>query len=96
MYMVVSKWAPKKGREDEWRARSAEARKTLTAIPGVEFMNRFMNEDGHVVVSMGYTDKPTYDRLVQNENGAVAKFMAESNIEDAADWISSERGESVD
>ncbi len=96
MYIVSSRWEAVEGHEDAWRDISARTGGKLRAIPGVEFLHRFQNEMGKVVVTMGYTDEPTYQRLVNDPNGAVAKLMAETDIESVARWISSERGESVD
>lgn len=93
MYMVVSKWEALPGHENDWRQQADATRQKLLAIPGVEFSHRFVNEQGQVVVAMAYTDEATYRRLVDDPNGAVAKAMAESNIESYARWISSERGE---
>ncbi len=96
MYIVSSKWEPLEGFEKAWQESSASTGHQLRAIPGVEFLHRFKNEQGQVVVTMGYTDEPTYQRLVIDPNGAVARLMAETDIESVARWISSERGESVD
>jgi hypothetical protein len=96
MFIVVSKWAPDPAKADEWKAVSEWIPAKFSAIPGIEFMHRFINEEGHVVVMMGYTDRAAYDSLVTDPNGAVAKDMAERNIEAYATWVSSERGETFD
>jgi|CXWL01.1.fsa_nt_gi hypothetical protein len=96
MNIVSSKWEAIEGRENDWQELAARTGPKLRAIDGVEFLHRFQNESGQVVVTMGYTDEPTYQRLVNDPNGAVAQMMADTGIESMARWISSERGESVD
>ena len=96
MFIVVSRWEPKPEKGDAWKEMAAAARAKVSQVPGVEFMNRFMNEAGQMVVMMGYTDEATYDRLVNDPSGAVAQAMAETDVEEYATWVSSERGESFD
>ena len=67
-----------------------------SAVPGVEFAYGFKNEQGRVIVSMGYADEETYQQIVHSENGAVRRIMAEHNIEEISNWVSSDRGESFD
>lgn len=96
MFIVLSRWEALPGHETEWHEMSQDIGATLRAVPGVEFLHRFENDEGQLVVMMGYSDEATYHALVDDSNGAVVRAMADSNIESVARWISSERGVSVD
>ena len=96
MYIVVSRWEVHPGKEGEFRERSSSVRKQIRALDGVEFVHSFLNEQRQVVVSMGYTDEPTYQSIIHADDGPFQKLMSESKLEDMADWISSERGEEND
>ena len=96
MYIVVSKWMPNPDRLEQWRTATTGIPASFSEMPGVELFQRFTNEDGHVVAIMGYRDKATYDSLVSDPNGAVAKDMAERNLDEYGTWVSSERGESFE
>ena len=96
MFIVTSKWKPKEDQIDAWREATAKTREDLLQFPGVEMMYRYVNDEGDVIVIIGYADKATWSSLVEDPNGAVAQHMAANNIETMADWISSDRGETVD
>jgi len=96
MFIVVSKWMPKPDKLAEWNQAAAGIPASFSAMPGVELFQRFTNEDGLVVAIMGYRDKATYEALVSDPNGAVAKDMAARNLEAYGTWISSERGETFE
>lgn len=94
MYIVVSKWQPNPDSHGAWMAMSAKMKGILDAIDGVEFSHRFQNQNGEAVVIIGYRDEPTYHALVA-DGGAVARSMAENNVESVGTWISSDRGEEL-
>jgi hypothetical protein len=73
---------------------SNKMRGILEGIDGVEFTHRFQNEEGQAVVVMGYRDEPTYRSLV-GDGGAVARSMAENDVESFGTWVSSDRGEEL-
>lgn len=96
MYIVVSRWEALPGRETEWRSVSQTIGASLRAVRGVEVLHRFENEEGQLVVVMGYPDEATHHALVNDLNGMVARVMADADIESVARWVSSERGVSID
>lgn len=96
MYIVISKWEPLSGREEDWKSIAESVRTKIDDVKGVEFAHRFVNEHGQMVVAMGYTDEATYNSLVNDPNGEMAKLVADANIESVARWVSSERGASFD
>lgn len=93
MYIVAAKWKVNPGMESEFKEASSAVRSKIRSLDGVEFIHSFNNEDGQVVVLMGYTDEQTYQSLIHAEDGPFQKMMAESKLEGMAEWISSERGE---
>lgn len=94
MFMVVSKWRPQKGREEEFAQRSRDARKEIGAIPGVVLMHSFWNDEDGVVV-IGYEDEPTYRAVVQTPGGPFDQVAQRHRLEECGEWIWSERGECV-
>lgn len=96
MYWVVSKWQIIPGREDDWRERGASVRAAMKTMPGVEFVDSFQNASGEVVAIVGYASQDAYDRVTRDPNGPFEKAIAESRLEEVANWVSSERGTSLD
>lgn len=96
MYLVVSRWEPFPGREDDFEARGRIMRNLLRAQPGVESIQGFRTEDGAAIAVVGYESEAAYARIVGDENGVFAKAAAENGIEDCARWVRSERGSTVD
>lgn len=96
MYAVMSKWKPKSGKEDEFKRLSRAAREKLKGTPGIELMQGFRNEKGEYVVFMGYTDEPTYQKVIHDPNGPFARVMDETKLEECGEWLYSERGEAID
>ncbi|HET6645188.1 MAG TPA: hypothetical protein VFG65_06795 [Fimbriimonadales bacterium] len=95
MYMVVSRWKALPGHEEEFEQVGRNTRDKLTGIQGIEFMKAFDAGD-HKVVIHGYTDEPTYRKLVDDPNGAIAQAMKDTNIESVGEWMGSDRGESIE
>src|SRR6185503_6372295 len=75
MYLVVSRWKAKPGKEDMFESQGKNARASLRSQPGVKMVESFMGEDGAVVVH-GYEDEAAYNRIINDPNGHFAK-MAE-------------------
>jgi len=95
MYIVVSKWSFLPGREEEWRDISRTTRDRIAGIPGVEFVHGFVSQEGTAVAVIGYTDEGTYNRLVNEPDGAVVQAMADTNVDSVGQWLSSDRGEAI-
>ena len=95
MYMVVSRWKALPGHEDEFEQIGRSTRDKLSGIPGVEFLKAFDAGDYKVVIH-GYADEPTYHKLVDDPNGAIAQAMKDENVEGVGEWIGSDRGETVE
>jgi hypothetical protein len=96
MFWVVSKWQPIPGKEDLWRERGAQVRSAMRAIPGIEVIDAFQTETGEVCAVAGYSSEEDYRRIVQDPNGPFEQTIAKMGLEEAANWVSSERGQSLD
>lgn len=95
MYMVVSHWKPLPGKQAEFERIGKEARSSMRGIAGLEMIEAFWSGD-EVVVIHGYQDYDAYTRLVEAEDGEIARNMAELGVEAAGEWLGSERGETID
>lgn len=96
MYLVVSRWEPFAGREEDFEARGRIMRDLLRAQPGVERIEGFRTEDGGAIAVVGYESEAAYARIVGDENGVFAKAAAQHGLEECARWVRSERGSTVD
>ena len=96
MYMVVSKWRILPGKEQDFEDNGAKVRNVLRTQPGVLFMHGFRNSEGNAVAIHAYESEDAYNKVVHDPNGAFAKALAEYKVEQSAEWISSERGETLD
>lgn len=94
MYLVVSKWRAKPGREQDFQARGQSARNALRKIPGIAMLEAFWGEDGAIVV-MGYESEDRYRSIVQDPEGPFEQVSASLGLEDVGEWAWSERGECV-
>jgi heme-degrading monooxygenase HmoA len=92
MFMVVSHWRPKPGKEAEFEAIGREARSRMRNVDGIEFLEAIHSGD-EIVVVHAYRDYETYSRVAETEDGEVARNMAELGVEEAGEWLGSERGE---
>lgn len=95
MYMVVSHWKPLAGKDSEFERIGGEAREFMRTLDGVELISSFRSGD-EIVVVHAYRDMDSYTNIVDAEDGPFAKKMAELDIERYAEWLGSERGETVD
>jgi len=95
MYIVVSKWAIKPGKEDAFKAASEKMRDFMRSQPASQMMEGFQCADGSAMAIHGYTDEASYKKLME-AGGAFERAAAEHGIEDCAEWQWSERGESLD
>jgi len=66
----------------------------MRQVEGVKMIESFKSGD-QIVAVHGYTDADTYRRIVDDEHGPFATIASEVGIEDAGQWLSSERGETL-
>ncbi len=93
--MVVSHWKPIAGHETDVERLGQEARAFLRGLDGVEMIHSFRSGD-EVVVVHGYRDANAYDAIVSNPSGPFATKMTELDFERHAEWLGSERGETME
>lgn len=96
MYWVVSKWRVNPGKEGEWTDTGRKVREAMRQIPGIQIAEAFRNEAGEVVALVGYTSEADYDRIVRDPAGPFEQTISQHRLEEAATWVSSERGDSLD
>ncbi len=94
MYLVVSKWQPLPGKEEEFEEIGKKMRDILRAHPGVVMVEAFKC-DGYNVAVAGYENEEVYNQLIQDPNGPFETAAREYNVEEIARWIGSEKGETV-
>lgn len=94
MYLVVSKWRAKPGRQQEFQERGQAARNDLRKIPGIASIETFWGEDGAIVV-MGYDSEERYRAIVHEPGGPFEQVSQRHALEDVGEWVWSERGETV-
>lgn len=93
MYIVVSRWQPQPGKEEEFDQLGRKMRKLLKQQPGVMMVEGFFNDSGEAIAIHGYEDEAAYQRIVHDPNGFFAKASEEQNIDSVGRWISSDRGQ---
>lgn len=94
MYMVVSKWQALPGKEAEFEQSGPKAREALKSQPGVEFVEA-IKADGHYTVVHAYADEAAYHRIVDSPDSAFSQALKANNVESLAQWVGSERGETL-
>lgn len=93
MFVVISKWQYDAGHEAEVRTAAQGMMSAINSWPEVEFAYNVRTGPDSVVAVIGYSDKASYERLVQDPNSPFEKAAAEHGIERHATWLWSERGE---
>jgi hypothetical protein len=68
----------------------------MKSMPGVELVDSFQTENGDVVAVVGYKSEDDYNRLVRDPNGPFEKAVAAARLEEVSNWVSSDRGKSID
>jgi len=96
MYLVVSQWEVIPGHEGQFEEIGRKVRAVLLDQKGIELLQTFKNDAGHVIVVHGYTDKAAYENVVNNPRSAFVKALEETRLEDHSRWIGSERGETFE
>jgi quinol monooxygenase YgiN len=94
MFLVVSEWKAKPGKEAEFERAGKQAATRLRKQPGVLLLEIFRSGDRHVSVH-GYQDEATYRKLIDDPQGAFARSQEELGIEKVGEWIGSQRGETL-
>ena len=92
MYLVVSRWKPVPGKEDEFEARGKQVRKILRKQPGVKMLEHFVTENGEVIAIHGYTNEKSYRKVVHDPKSAFNKALEQHNVDEVAKWIGSDMG----
>lgn len=92
MFMVISQWKPKPGKEAEFESISSSMRSLLRSTPGVSFIEGIEGPDCFYAVH-AYDDEAAYNRIVQDPSGPFANAAAEHKIDEVADWLGSVKGE---
>jgi heme-degrading monooxygenase HmoA len=92
MFLVVSKWQAKPGKEEEFERVGMEMRAVLRGLPGITFAESFQSGSITTVVHC-YLDEPTYHSIMDNEDSGFHKAAKEYNLEGVAEWLGSDRGE---
>lgn len=95
MFMVVSKWQPKPGKEQEFMEKGRAARNEMRQVPGVSLVASFMGENGPIAV-IGYDSKEAYDRIVNTPGGPFEQIAQKHDLASTADWVWSERGDCLE
>ncbi len=95
MYIVVSRWEPVAGKEEEFEAKGKTMRNMLRSQPGIKMIEGFRSEDGGAVAIVGYESKDAYERIINDPDGPFATAAEAQKIEETARWVRSERGEAM-
>jgi quinol monooxygenase YgiN len=95
MFIVVSKWKAKPGLDEEFENKGRKMRDLTRKMPGVLMVEAFKAPEGHIVAVHCYADEAAYKALVQDEAGEFNKAAQAEGIEQAGEWLGSERGEAL-
>lgn len=95
MYMVISRWRSRPGKESEVEQRAIGPRETLRSQPGALFVYS-MKHGEDIFTVHGYSNETMYQKIVNDPEGAFTRSLKQSGIEEVADWIESWRGECID
>ena len=55
----------------------------------------FIDENDMGVAIIGYTDRETYERVVNDPAGPFAQALKDTGLEEVGTWQSSQRGETL-
>lgn len=95
MYLVISRWRPREGREEEFAQVSRIMRHTLRRQPGVVFLEAIEGPECFYAVH-GYESEEMYRHIIEDPRGAFLRAASEQMLEDVAEWLGSVKGESMD
>lgn len=96
MYFSVSKWRPLPGKAQEFEATGKKMRDAMRAIPGIVMTHGFINDEGNAVSVIGYESKEAWDKIVNDPNGPFMAAVSQNKLEEVAEWIGADRGDSLD
>lgn len=94
MYLVVSQWEPKPGKDAEFENAGMSLREGLRSQPGVRMVEAFRS-NGRIIAVHGYEDQAAYERLVSAPGGFFERMAADHDVENLATWLGSDRGETL-
>lgn len=95
MYIVVSKWRSRPGRDVEFEDSGQIIQEKMRGKPGIVLFEAFRGEDGVINVVHAYDSEATYNRLINDPESDFAKAAAMLRIDELGEWLGSERGESL-
>lgn len=95
MYIVVSQWKPKPGREADFEKVGRTMRDLLRRQPGVKLIEAFDGPEGVYAVHV-YENESAYTQVVDHPNSYFNKMADEHGIHNVAEWISSVKGTTKD
>lgn len=93
MFVVVSKWQYDPAHEAEVRDRARAMMAAFRSWPDVEFAYNVRTGPDSVLAVIGYKDRASWERIVEDPNGPFEKTVAEIGVDRHATWQWSERGE---
>lgn len=95
MYVVISRWRPLAGREEDFERITRSMRAIMRSQPGVTFMQGFKGPDCFYAIH-AYDDEATYRRVTEDPHGPFARAASEHMLEEVAEWLGSVKGPSLD
>jgi len=94
MYLVVSEWEAKPGKEAEFEQAGEAVAARLQEQPGVVLFERFKSGDRYISIH-GYEDEATYRKLIDDPGGVFTQAATEQRLEEFGSWVRSERGKAI-
>ena len=95
MYIVVSQWKPKPGREADFENVGRQMRGLMRQQPGVKMIEAFPGPESIYAVHV-YESEDAYSKVVEAPDSFFKQMAEKHGIEDVADWISSVKGTTKD
>lgn len=95
MYIVVSQWKPKPGREADFDNIGRQMRGLMRGQPGVKLIEAFDGPEGIYAVHV-YENEAAYSQVVGAPDSFFNQMAKKHGIEDVADWVSSVKGTTKD
>lgn len=95
MYIVVSQWKPKPGREADFENVGRQMRDLLRQQPGVKMIEAFPGPESTYAVHV-YENEAAYSKVVDAPDSFFNQMASKHGIEDVADWVGSVKGTTKD
>lgn len=94
MYLVISRWRPVAGREEDFDRISRAMREILRSQPGVTFLEAIEGPDCFYAVH-GYESEEAYRRIIEDPHGTYLRAASEHMLEEVAEWLGSIKGNAI-